>query len=307
MVIPSQIQIETVNGMCTARCIMCVRDSWTRKPNIMDNDTYASIIEKFIPYREHIRYVTIQGHGEPLLDRKIAEKVRITKEMGFRGTGFATNCTELDEHRAQELINAGLDTIICSIDGINKDTHEAIRVGTNFDQIVSNVKNFIRIRNRSGSTRVMVRLVRQELNREEWPAYFDYWSEQLDASFGDKVVKFDVHNWGGDLEEYESMDINADLEMGDGICEEVYERLVIYSNGNLALCCLDDNGFFDLGNAIDSDPIDLYNGEIFGYYRREMEAGRIRELEHCKTCNIMRSRALKRVKDDSLLAVGKKA
>jgi hypothetical protein len=55
------------------------------------------------------------------------------------------------------------------------------------------------------------------------------------------------------------------------ICQDVFERMIIYSNGNVALCCADDNGFFKLGNVIDSDPIRIYNNEIFTNYREKMQ------------------------------------
>jgi MoaA/NifB/PqqE/SkfB family radical SAM enzyme len=111
--------------------------------------------------------------------------------MGFKGTGFATNCTELNETSSKNLIAAGLDTLICSIDGIKKATHESIRVGTNFEQIISNVAQFIKLRNQTGSSRVMVRFIRQKANYSEWPAFFEYWSERIDKDFGDEVVKFE--------------------------------------------------------------------------------------------------------------------
>lgn len=95
--------------------------------------------------------------GEPLLDKCLDNKVRIAKSLGFRGVGFATNCTELSENVAMRLVYAGLDTIICSIDDVNRDTYESIRIGTNFDKIVSNVKNFIKIRNLCGKTSIIPR------------------------------------------------------------------------------------------------------------------------------------------------------
>lgn len=294
MIIPKHIQIETINGVCTSRCIMCTRQTWTRKPNVMKNDIYIYILKKFKPCREHIQYLTLHGCGEPLLDKGLAEKVEIAREMGFKGTGLATNCTELDEFKSKELIKAGLDTIICSIDGINKESHEAIRVGTNFEKIVSNVKRFIKIRNESGKTRVMVRFIRQEINKQEWPRFFDYWSKQLNKDFGDEVVKFDVHNWGEKVDDYQLKDLNRSLGLDNYICQDVFERMIIYSNGEVALCCADDNGFYKMRNVIDSDPVRIYNDEIFNNYREMMLDGRILELEHCKTCTIPRSRALKK-------------
>lgn len=291
-IVPNYIQLETINGRCTARCVMCTWQSWTRKPMVMDSDAYGCILEKLKPYRDHIQYVTLHFCGEPLLDKGLAEKIRIAKEMGFGGTGFATNCTELNENRSQELMKAGLDTIICSVDGINKDTHESIRVGTDFDKVVSNIKNFIKIRNRSGQTRVIIRFIRQETNKQEWQLFVDYWSKQLNKDFGDEVIKFDVHNWADQLDEYQYKDLNRGLGLDKYICRDIFERMAIYSNGDVALCCADDNGFFELGNVIHSDPIRVYNDKIFKHYRKMMLEGRIFELEHCKTCTIPRSRAL---------------
>ena len=293
MIIPKHLEIETVNGLCTSRCVMCTYKTWTRKPGIMGTDVFKRILEKFIPYREQIQYLTLHGNGEALLDKGLAEKVRIAKSLRFKGTGFATNCTELDDDTARDLITAGLDTIICSIDGITKKTHEAIRVGTNFDQVVANVLNFRRIRNEIGKTRIIVRFIRQEKNKEEWPSFFEYWTRKVDATFGDKVVAFEIHNNASKVEGYEAMDVNRTISLENHKCESVFERLIIRSNGDLAFCDADDNGFFNLGNVIVDDPIQLYNNLIFNYYRNEMKKGNIRELEHCKNCTLPRSRALK--------------
>ena len=165
--VPKYIQIEPINGACTARCTMCGWKEWTRKPNVMTNDDFRKILEKFHPYREYIRWVTLHFCAEPLLDKQLVTKVKIAGEMGFKSIGFATNCTELNDDKSRELIAAGLGTIICSIDGINKITHESIRVGTNFEEVVANVKNFIKVRNEFGKTKILIRFIRQQAR----PAY----------------------------------------------------------------------------------------------------------------------------------------
>ena len=149
-VIPKHLQIETINGVCTARCTMCTIDKWTRKPYCMTIEEFKAVIHKFVPYVDHLDFLTLHGCGEPLLDRELPEKISIAKKLGFHGTGFATNCTELDEKMSFRLIKSGIDTIICSIDGIKKETHEAIRRKTNFELIVQNVKASINIRNSIG-------------------------------------------------------------------------------------------------------------------------------------------------------------
>ena len=260
----------------------------------MTMDKFKLLLGKFLPYVERIRYLTLHGCGEPLMDRDLSDKVRVAKDMGFQGTGLATNCSLLDEERGGALLAAGLDTLICSIDGATRETHEAIRIGIDFDLAMDNVLNLIRMRNEQGSpTRVVLRFIRQEANADEWPAYQEYWRERLDPSRGDDVLVFDVHNWGNKLGRYGEMDLNRDPTVEELVCEDLWERMIIFSSGDVGLCCGDENGFFQLGNVFESDPIEIYNGEIFEHYRRMMKEGKIGSLEHCRDCTIPRSRALK--------------
>lgn len=214
--------------------------------------------------------------------------------MGFRGIGFATNCTPLTETVSLKLLEAGLDTIICSIDGACKETHEAIRVGTDFDQIINNVHRFIELRNQLGSqTRVLVRFIRQEKNRNELDVFKTYWKGKLCSEHGDDVLVFDVHNWGDKLDNYSSLEFHKFVKEHTLKCEDVYNRMLIYSNGDVGLCCADDNGFYKMGNVIHDDPIVIYNNEIFTHFRKMMDQGRLLELKECKNCTIPRSRFMK--------------
>jgi hypothetical protein len=259
----------------------------------MHNDIFARILKKFLPHQERIEYVSLQGWGEPLLDKTLAGKIKTAKDLGFKGVGFATNCTELDEDVSKKLLEAGLDTILCGIDGIDKETHEGIRIGTNFERIVENVKRFIGLRNKTGKTRVVIRFIRQEQNKEQWEKYQEYWSKYINKDFGDEIIKFDIHNAAGSIEGYEAFDVNREIELGKFICDELWKRMVIFSDARVAFCNADINGFYDLGNLVDDDPIEIFNNETYRKIRTMMEEGKIMELEHCRVCTIPRSRFLK--------------
>lgn len=293
MIIPSHLQIEPINGYCTSRCTMCSFPTWTRKPRRMTETEFKIILGRFIPYRDNLRYLTLHGCGEPLLDRGLPLKIKIAKELGFRGTGLATNCTELDLKTSQALLEAGLDTLICSIDGVTKETHESIRRGTDFISVVNNVIRFLEQRLHRGKTRVLVRFIRQKANTHEWLDFKTYWEQHLDMDKGDAVIKFDVHNWGGKTEDYQNKDVLSEQKIDSFICNDMYQRMLIYSNGDVGFCSADDNGFFPVGNVLYDDPITIYNNNIFNHYRCMMEQGKIMKLEHCCTCNIPRSRVVK--------------
>lgn len=285
MIIPKIIQIENVSRHCNARCIMCSWKTWTRPADIMDLATFQKILFK-LPIPGYFSHLSIYGCGEPLIDKGIHHKIALAKSMGFKGTGIASNCGLLDPIISERLIDAKLDTLICSIDGILPKTHEAIRVGTSLVDVMSNVQDFIRLRNKKSTDtrfylrkapRVVIRFIRQPLNYDEWPAFKKFWEGVIDKSKGDEVVKFDVHNWGGKL---------FGVREKVTYCADLYDRLWIFSDGRLGLCCADDNGFYDLGNVLADDPIKLYNGTRFTHYRNMITEGRADQLPYCKDCNI---------------------
>lgn len=294
MVIPKHVQIETLNGVCTAKCKMCIIFNSKRKPVKMEINSFRRILEKFLPYQQNIEYLTLHGWSEPLLDKELPEKVKISKELGFKGVGFASNCTELSESTSLRLLDSGLDTMICSIDGIKKETHESIREGTDFDKVVANVMNFIELRNKRGKTRILIRFIRQESNKEEWDAYYEFWNKHISEDYGDQVVKFDIHNCAGELEHYDEYDVRGDIEPVEFHCDDLWDRLIILSDGTIAFCDADADGdYYELGNALEDDPIEVFNNEHFEHARRLMKEGKVFELERCRDCTIPRSRFFK--------------
>lgn len=294
MMIPKCVQIETITGACTARCIMCNYKTWKRPRHIMSQETFVRILERLAPIRDHLEYMNLFFLGEPLLDNGLTDKVRAAKQRHFRSVGFSTNATLLTEAVSMKLIEAGLDTLIFSLDSLRKAVHETIRSGTDFDAVVGNIRTFIRLRNRLGRTKIILRFIRQALNRDEWEAYFNHWMPQLDPARGDSVVKYDAHNWGGSLEHYDEIAPNGGASRDRPPCDEIFRRLIIYSNGDVGFCCADENGHFSLGNVLKTDVLDIFNNETFSHYRRMMQAGRIGELDFCRNCSLPRAHPAER-------------
>jgi len=291
--IPSHLQIETLHKVCNARCRMCVIELSKRTPDLMSIENYTKILNKFLPYQESIKYVSLVGLSEILLDKHIIDRVRIAKDMGFKGVGFPTNCSFLTEKMSLSLIKVGLDTLICSIDGFTKETQELLKGGTEFEEIISNVKRFINIRNelsKSDSkvrTKILVRFIYQNDNKHEWNDFYNHWTSFLNKDFGDDVIKFNIHNCGNILKDYKSVNTLSNIQ---NTCSDIFDRFIILSNGDIAFCC-GGHALPYLGNIFHDDPIEIYNNQMFTHYRKEMNEGKIKELEYCKDCTIPQSRA----------------
>ena len=279
--IPSHIQIETVAGICNLKCIMCPIKKSIRK-EIMSNSFFEKIVKRLLPIKNDIKIFTLLGLGETLIDSGLPEKIKIVKKYGFPEIGVFSNGMALNTKLSIKLLNSELDVLILSIDGFSKEAQESIRVGSNLDTIIKNVFEFIEQREKLNSkTRIIIRFTKQEKNEKEWEAFLNFWSIKLKK--GDAIFRYDIHNAGHVVEN------KVDKSITNLKCSEVYNRMIIFSDGNVGLCCADQFGHYNIGNILEKNPIELYNHPLFIQYREEMDKGNILNLELCKDCTVMYS------------------
>ena len=67
-----QITIETTN-ICTANCIVCPREKFTQKLQIMDFNLFKKIIDDAAQYS--IECVDINGFGDPFTDKLLFKRL----------------------------------------------------------------------------------------------------------------------------------------------------------------------------------------------------------------------------------------
>jgi len=105
---PRYFEIETVNA-CNARCPMCTIDEWQRHSPTMKMPLFTKIADDIGAHASVVKRVSLYRDGEPLLDKRMADRVAMLKERGVRETSIATNVSLLDEAKARALLDAGLD------------------------------------------------------------------------------------------------------------------------------------------------------------------------------------------------------
>jgi len=256
----------------------------------MSDETYERILHNFLPYRDKIERTSLFNFGEPLVDPKIGPRIARARQLGFCGTGISTNATELTGKKSKSLLDAGLETLICSLDGINAATHEKIRVGAKFENIVANILGFIKLReDHEARTRLVIRFCAQKMNIAEWPDFKEFWLSRLDSSYNDIVFFMRVHSWGEGNEDFKSQDMYGDAAIY--VCADFLMKEYVLADGSVAFCSADcDADFKTLGKATLEDPIQIYNKPAFKHYRDYMKEGRIRELNLCKNCSVPMSR-----------------
>lgn len=252
-------------------------------------DDFKRVVDALTPYRDKVKMFDLFGLGEPLLDPLIFERVDYVRNAGFRNLSFSTNAHLLDSGKQKMLLDTGIDTVIFSIDGMKKETHEAIRVRTDFDRVVKNAQETVRMRDEGGyKTRFVVRFIRMDMNRDEWDPFRSLWEGITSEDKNDIVTCYDVHNWSGAVMDKDDLVSQRDAELEATPCHHIFEKLVILANGAVALCFEDIlEGQFRFGNAFEQDPIEIFNSERFNKIRRLHVAGKRTNLKICGECSVL--------------------
>lgn len=160
-------QIE-VTSRCCLRCEMCPRSALgERWPEVdLPWQSFQRIARAF----DRVQHVHLQGWGEPLLHARLFDMIALAKGAGCR-VGLTTNGMGLDRDTGKRLLDLHVDLLAISIAGATRETHERIRVHSNFALILEQVRQFLNLRagRAGGGTKVELSYLMATTNIAELP------------------------------------------------------------------------------------------------------------------------------------------
>ncbi|MFC1590161.1 radical SAM/SPASM domain-containing protein [Candidatus Omnitrophota bacterium] len=276
---PLHLDIEVTNN-CNLRCTMCFVDFTVDKGKFIDIGLFKRIVDE--GSRHDLSSIKFNYRGEPMLHPQLIEMVRYAKKSGIIETQFNTNATLLDEERSEQLITAGLDKIIISIDGINPETYKKIR-GADYHRVVANIKRFIEIRRSLKKKKPVVRvqMVCMEENRHEIKDFVAFWRENADQ------VGLLRYRWKPDEPKGKDQALD-DYRKFTKPCHQLFQRLVVGCDGKVSMCCGDNLRKVIIGDVNKTGIKKLWDSDILNKIRGLHREGRFDEVAPCKACLINR-------------------
>jgi MoaA/NifB/PqqE/SkfB family radical SAM enzyme len=262
---PAVVRLETTNA-CNARCTICPHRDMRRPVTTMDDGLYARLIDQCAEAR--CREVHLHNFGEPMMDKRIEDRIAYAKQKGVRRVKIFCNGSLLNESRAKGLIEAGLDEIKISLDGATREEFERIRTPLRFDAVVQNVVELVRLRNAARS-KMKIRVACCSTTDKE--STMRMLEKTVDAfSFGK------LHNWGGQ---------EAVAKRIRKPCSRLWRTFTVLADGGVSLCCLDYDGQQILGRLDGGGSIrDIWNGEPYREVRRAHREARQHDIPLCANC-----------------------
>jgi MoaA/NifB/PqqE/SkfB family radical SAM enzyme len=147
-----QIELTT---RCPLQCKMCIR---AQNPDWQFQDMPLENFKKLLPYLQDVETVVLEGWGESLLHKDLAECIRLVKKEGAQ-VGFVTSGMGLTASRVTELVEAGLDFVGFSIAGTTTETHDAIRVNSHLPDVLNAIRLVREEKKRRGLSRPNMHLI----------------------------------------------------------------------------------------------------------------------------------------------------
>lgn len=282
---PIHVDLETITN-CNIHCFMCFQSFDPPKPLKMELELFKKVIDEGA--EKELCSIKTQYRGEPLLDKRMPHMVKYVKGKGIIEVMFNTNATLLSEETARALIEAGLDKIICSVDGYTKEVYENVRIGANFETVLNNIKNLQSLKKKMGCKKPIVRvqMVDTPKNHDQIEGYIKFWGK-----IADQVAVENMLDWEAAEED------STPLE--DWACAQLWQRLLVLADGDILPCCRATRGgtdkLFVLGNAHKLSLQEMWKSDKLNRLRTLHEEGQSHEIKMCRLCGL-RKDVLKRRK-----------
>lgn len=270
------LSIEPMN-VCNAKCVMCVYPHLKRKKEMMSFELFKKIIDDCASHG--IRGASINVYSEPLLDPLIFDRIKYLKEKGFWVKLF-TNMSVADDEKINKIFESGLDILNMSLDSLKKETYEKIR-GLSFEDVTKNINKIIEEKKRRGAKAPVLTIVfvGQDLNNHEKEEFFDHWRnkgiDKLDYNPDNRIIEIaglrGIFDARGRYTSYP--------------CQLLWKKLVVLSSGKVALCCMDYEGEYAIGDFKIQTLKEIWESDRAKNFREMHLNFKGDKLDICKKCS----------------------
>ncbi|MFT7860917.1 MAG: radical SAM protein [Sulfurimonas sp.] len=261
---------------CNHRCTFCSNSD----PRTIKAQTSLAEFRKVM--QNVSRYVEmdelgLSAKGEVLVNKEFTEIVRSAKEeFHIPYIYISSNGALMDEVKAVELIEAGLDSIKFSINALERDSYKSVHLVDDFDEVITNFRTLLKLKKeRYPKLKLFISSV-IDLDKESLTKRF---SELFEENFEliDGISLYPL-TYTPKFEE-----VKKDQKVTKK-CSIPFNELYINSDGTLGLCCKDYFDAINFGSLIDNDFMDIYNSKEFKAIREMHKTSEFPDNHLCKNC-----------------------
>lgn len=278
------------SSACNFRCRFCPtgdRDlikSTGRWQGWLDFELYKKVIDDLSKFDKPVKVLRLYKEGEPLLHTRFADMVCYAKESGYvEYIDTTTNGYLLTPERVGPILDAGIDRINISVDGMSSEQYwEFTQTRVNFDQFVENIRWLYAHR---GSCEICVKIPGDMISEEDRKRFVEIFGNIADRVFIENFAPCWPHF---DVEERTGVRItqgiygNAIQEVA--VCPYIFYSMAVNADGTVSLCFLDWARKLTIGDIRTQSLKAIWNGAPMYQHRLAHLRGRRKDDPTCAAC-----------------------
>ena len=204
--------------------------------------------------------------------------MQFAKQNGIKEVSTLTHGKKLLGNFLEKLIDAGIDWITVSADGMGED-YNKVRYPLKWEDTISRLKEIKELKEKLGLKKPVVKV------QSVWPSIKNYPEE-----FYKELKPYTDLVAYNPLIDYLRKDSESQIEYIENFsCPQLYQRVVVGSDGKVMLCSMDEEGDHIVGDANLQTIYEIWHGEKMSK-AREMHSKKngFKDIEICKRCCIPR-------------------
>jgi len=291
---------------CNFLCPFCptghrdMIDATGRFQGVMKYELFTKIIDDLNEFTKPIKVLRMYKDGEPFLNKNLHKMINYAKKNSFiEYIDTTTNASLMTPERLAPVLEAGLDKINISVDGMNNEQYKKFTgFDFNFEEFVSNVKWLDK---NKGNCEVVIKIPGDLITDDQKKEFYD--------TFGDLCDRIFIENFAPcwpefDVEEHTGIKITEGIYQQPIIptdtCPYIFYSMSVNADGLVSSCFLDWGRKLIIGDAKEKSVRDIWhskemnslrNQHLMGLRKNNPVCSQCGQLSHCLPDNIDKFRS----------------
>lgn len=289
---PAFISVEPANH-CQLQCPECpvgTKSNGRVSKQSMSDSFFADICDQL---KANLLHIIFYFQGEPLLDPTLHHKINIAHKAKIF-TSLSTNAQILTQKCAHNLVTAGLDKIIISIDGATQQSYEKYRIGGSLQKALNGIAHmqqakkdiksatpivelqfivFATNEHEIDDIKTLARQYKVDVLKFKSAQIYDYKNGHPLLTSIDKYARYKKNKQG----QYE---LKQPMRNS---CKRSWMGAVISSKAELLPCCFDKMELHSYGNIDKADIVATWNNKKAVVFRNRILNNR-KQIGICQNC-----------------------
>jgi len=278
---------------CNFKCKFCptgdqdlMNNTEGRNFGVMDFGLYKKIIDDICEFDAPIKVLRLYKDGEPLLNKKFEKMVKYAKDSGCCDrVDTTTNASALTYERSLKIIDAGLNRINISIEGMSSKQYLTFsKYKVDFDKMVDQIRFFYKNRKQC---EMIIKINGDILSEADEKRFYDVFGDIADGVFVENVMACWPDFELNEVEVNDKLGIYNQKIEEVSICPYVFYSFSINSDGRASACYLDWARKLIIGDTKVESVKSIWDGGSIKKLQRMFLYNERKKHHVCKDCGQM--------------------